>query len=81
MNKNKIWTKGHVIKEFKVFPEDRGGDFLDIGLQLGYIKYYEDIIDPALHVDISLNDTHSLINKIPIRSGNLVRIKLKHTIY
>ena len=44
MNKKKIWTKGHVIKEFKVFPENRGGNFLDIGLQLGYIKYYEDII-------------------------------------
>ena len=56
MNKNKIWTKGHVIKEFKVFPEDRGGNFLDIGLQLGYIKYYEDIIDPALHVEISVVD-------------------------
>ena len=39
MNKNKIWTKGHVIKEFKVFPEDRGGNFLDVGLQLGYVKY------------------------------------------
>ncbi len=78
MNKNKIWTKGHVIKEFKVFPEDRGGDFLDIGLQLGYIKYYEDIIDPALHVELSIIDALGIINKLPVRSGSAVLLKYQH---
>jgi len=78
MNKNKIWTKGHVIKEFKVFPENRGGNFLDIGLQLGYIKYYEDIIDPALHVEISVIDALGIINKLPVRSGSGVLLKYEH---
>jgi hypothetical protein len=78
MNKKKIWTKGHVIKEFKVFPENRGGNFLDIGLQLGYIKYYEDIIDPALHVEISVVDALGIINKLPVRSGSAVLLKYEH---
>ena len=78
MNKNKIWTKGHVLKEFKVFPEDRGGDFLEMGLQLGYIKYYEDIIDPALHVEISVLDAFGLINKLPVRSGSALLLKYEH---
>ena len=78
MNKNKIWTKGHVIKEFKVFPEDRGGNFLDVGLQLGYVKYYEDIIDPALHVEISVIDALGIINKLPVRSGSAVLLKFEH---
>ena len=78
MNKNKIWTKGHVIKEFKVFPDDRNGDYLDIGLQLSYIKYYEDVIDPALHVEISVLDALGIINKLPVRSGSGVLLKYEH---
>ena len=78
MNKNVLWTKGHVIKEFKVFPDDRGGDYVDLGLQLSYIKYYEDVIDPSLHVEISVLDAFGIINKLPIRSGSAVRLKYAH---
>ena len=78
MNKNVLWTKGHVIKEFKVFPDDRGGDYVDVGLQLSYIKYYEDVIDPSLHVEISVLDAFGIINKLPIRSGSVVRLKYTH---
>ena len=78
MNKNVIWTKGHIIKEFKVYPDDRNGDYIELGPQLGYIKYYEDIIDPSLHVEISVIDAMGLINKIPIRSGSAVRLKYTH---
>ena len=78
MNKNKIWTKGHVIKEFKVFPDDRGGDFLELGPQLSYVKYYEDILDPSIHVDISVLDAMGIINKLPVRSGSGVKIRYEH---
>ena len=78
MNKNVLWTKGHVIKEFKVFPDDRGGDYVDVGLQLSYIKYYEDVIDPSLHVEISVIDALGIINKLPIRSGSAVRLRYQH---
>ncbi len=78
MNKDKIWTKGHKIKEFKVFPDDRGGDYLELAPQLSFIKYYEDIIDPSIHVEISVLDALGLINKLPIRSGSGVRLRYDH---
>ena len=78
MNKNVIWTKGHIIKEFTIFPDDRNGDFLELAPQLGYIKYYEDIIDPSLHVEISVVDTTGLIGKLPVRSGSAVKLKYSH---
>ena len=78
MNKNKIWTKGHVIKEFKVFPDDRGGDFVEMAPQLSYIKYYEDVVDPSIHVDIDVTDALGLINKLPIRSGSGVKLRYAH---
>ena len=78
MNKNKIWTKGHVIKEFKVFPDDRGGDSLELAPQLSYIKYYEDVVDPSIHVDIFVLDALGLINKLPIRSGSGVKLRYEH---
>ena len=76
MNKEVIWTKGHKLEAVDLVNES--GDSFDLKYQVSFIKYWEDVIDPALHVDVTLNDTHSLINKIPIRSGNLVRIQLKH---
>ena len=78
MNKNKIWTKGHIIKEFKVFPDDRDGDFIELGPQLSYIKYYENVVDPSIHVDISVVDAMGLINKLPIRSGSGVKLRYEH---
>ena len=78
MNKNKIWTKGHEIKEFKVFPDDRGGDFVEMAPQLSYVKYYEDVVDPSIHVDISVIDALGLINKLPVRSGSGVKLKYEH---
>ena len=78
MNKNKIWTKGHEIKEFKVFPDDRGGDFVEMAPQLSYVKYYEDVVDPSIHVDISVTDALGLINKLPVRSGSGVKLKYEH---
>ena len=78
MNKNKIWTKGHVIKEFKIFPDDRDGDFIELAPQLSYIKYYEDVVDASIHVDVSVIDAMGLINKLPVRSGSGVKLRYEH---
>ncbi len=76
MSQNQLWTKGHKIEAVDLVSEE--GKSFDLKYQVGFIKYYEDVIDPAIHVDISIQDTNGLINKIPIRGGNLVRVKLKH---
>ena len=78
MNKNVIWTKGHKIKEFFVFPDDRGGDFVDLIGQIAFVKYFEDVIDPSLHVEISMLDPFGVINSLPVRSGSSVILKIEH---
>mgnify|MGYP006240216241 FL=1 len=77
MKKNVLWTKGHKIKSFEVFPDNSGNRFNMLG-QISFVKYFEDVIDPSLHMDITIADTNGLINKIPIRSGTAVIIELEH---
>ena len=77
MNRNVLWTKGHKILSFEVFT-DKGGESVNMLGQIGFIKYFEDVVDPSLHVDITIFDTNGLINKLPIRSGSVVKLQLTH---
>ena len=77
MNRNVLWTKGHKILSFEVFT-DKGGESVNMLGQIGFVKYFEDVVDPSLHVDITIFDTNGLINKLPIRSGSVVKLQLTH---
>ncbi len=77
MNRNVLWNKGHKIVSFEVFTDEEGQSVNMLG-QVGFIKYFEDVVDPSLHVDITIFDTNGLINKLPIRSGSIVKIQLTH---
>jgi len=79
MNKNVIWTKGHKIKDFNLFPRgERGGDFVNLLGQIQFVKYYEDVIDPSIHVEITVVDPFGIINQAPVRSGSEVSLKMEH---
>ena len=78
MNKKKLWTKGTKIERFDVVPIDKEGDFLNMLGQITFFKYYEDVFDPSVHVTIQCSDTFGFLNKLPIRSGAAVNIKLSH---
>jgi hypothetical protein len=79
MNKQVIWTKGHKIKDFFLFPRgERGGDYVNLLGQIGFVKYYEDVIDPSIHVEISVVDPFGIINQAPVRSGSEVSLKMEH---
>ena len=77
MNRNVLWTKGHKVLSFEVFTDGEGESVNMLG-QIGFIKYFEDVVDPSLHVDITIFDTNGLINKLPIRSGSVVKLQLTH---
>ena len=77
MNRNVLWTKGHKLLSFEVFT-DKGGKSMNMLGQVNFIKYFEDVVDPSLHMDITIADTNGLINKLPIRSGSVVKIQLTH---
>ena len=77
MNRNVLWTKGHKLLSFEVFTDKEGKSVNMLG-QVNFIKYFEDVVDPSLHMDITISDTNGLINKLPIRSGSVVKIQLTH---
>ena len=79
MNKQVIWTKGHKIKDFNLFPRgERGGDFVNLLGQIQFVKYYEDVVDPSIHVEITVVDPFGIINQAPVRSGSEVSLKMEH---
>jgi len=79
MNKKVIWTKGHKIKDFFLFPRgERGNDYVNMLGQIQFVKYYEDVIDPSIHVEIAIVDPFGIINSAPVRSGSEVLLKLEH---
>ena len=77
MKRNVLWTKGHKLLSFEVFT-DKGGKSANMLGQVNFVKYFEDVVDPSLHVDITIADTNGLLNKLPIRSGSVVKIQLSH---
>ena len=79
MNKQVIWTKGHKIKDFFLFPRgERGGDYVNLLGQIQFVKYYEDVVDPSIHVEITVVDPFGIINQAPVRSGAEVSLKMEH---
>ncbi len=77
-NRNKNWTKGHQIKRFDVVSLDKGKTNGNLLGQLMFLKYYEDVVDPAIHCQILIADTYGFMNEIPIRSGCPVSIEITH---
>ena len=79
MSKQVIWTKGHKIKDFFLFPRgERGGDYVNLLGQIQFVKYYEDVVDPSIHVEITVVDPFGIINQAPVRSGAEVSLKMEH---
>ena len=79
MNKQVIWTKGHKIRDFFLFPRgERGNNYVNLLGQIQFVKYYEDVIDPSIHVEITVVDPFGIINQAPVRSGSEVSLKLEH---
>ena len=75
-NSGKVWSKGHFLERFDVIS--LGGVQQDMRGQYGIIKYYEDITDPTIHVEILVTDTNGIMEKLPIRSGSSVNLELSH---
>ena len=75
-NKNKVWSKGHFLERFDVTSLE--GVQQDMRGQYGMIKYYEDITDPTIHVEILVTDTNGIMEKLPIRTGSSINLELSH---
>jgi len=77
-DEGKIWTSGHKIERFDIIPLEEGGDFINMLGQVMFVKYYEDVIDAAIHVEVLISDTYGWLNEAPIRSGCPVNLTISH---
>ena len=68
---NKIWTRGHKVTKFEI-------DGYDMIPQFGILRYYEDIIDAAIHMEVMIVDTTGFKSHIPIVSGIKAKVEIKH---
>ena len=78
MNKGVVWTKGHKIKEVFIFPDATSDEAVNLIGQIQFIKYYENVVDPSIHVEITFADTFGSLDKFRIRSGSTVRLVVSH---
>ena len=78
MNKGVVWTKGHKIKEVFIFPDATSDEAVNLIGQIRFIKYFENVVDPSIHVEITFADTFGSLDKFRIRSGSTVRLVVSH---
>lgn len=67
---------GSAIKEFTISGA-KGGKPVDFSTKTSGIKYFEDILDPTIHVDMGIQDALGQFNKVPVRSGNKVKLVIE----
>ena len=67
---------GSKIIVFEIFPPD-GGTPLDFSLQTDGIKFYEDVTDTSVHLEVGILDVFGRYNSLPVRSGNKVVIEIE----
>ena len=77
MAKKSLWSTGHTLKKFDIIPAG-GGQPTNLMGQVAGIKYYEDVIDSSIHVEIFCYDTYGFLNEMPIRSGMTVHLAVEH---
>ena len=77
-NKGLVWTKGHKIKEIFVFPDATSDDAVNLIGQIQFIKYFENVVDPSIHVEITMADTSGSLDRFRIRSGSTIKLTLSH---
>ena len=78
MNKGVVWTKGHKIKEVFIFPDATSDEAVNLIGQIRFVKYFENVVDPSIHVEITFADTFGSLDKFRIRSGSTVRLVVSH---
>ena len=67
---------GSTLKKLSISGPN-GGSPVDFTQQTNSIKYFEDITDPTIHVDLGIQDALGRFNKVPVRSGNKVKFEIE----
>ena len=68
---------GSQIKDFTISSPDGKDKPFDFSLQSNGIRYYEDVTDTSTHMDIGIIDIFGRYDKVPVRAGNEMKIKIE----
>jgi len=65
------------LKPVEIAIESLSGDSISLTGSTFSIDYFEDILEPAVTMQITLNGSYNLVSELPIRGGEKVNIELE----
>ena len=65
------------LKPVEIAIESLSGDSVSLTGSTFSIDYFEDILEPAVTMQITLNGSYNLVSELPIRGGEKVNIELE----
>ena len=65
------------LKPVEIAIESLSGDSISLTGSTFSIDYFEDILEPAVTMQITLNGSYNLVSELPIRGGEKVSIELE----
>ena len=67
---------GSITKKFTI-SGPKSGKSVDFSTKTSGFRYFEDIFDPSIHVDMGIQDALGQFNKVPVRSGNKAKLEIE----
>ena len=65
------------LKPVEIAIESLSGDSISLTGSTFSIDYFEDILEPAITMQITLNGSYNLVSELPIRGGEKVNVELE----
>ena len=65
------------LKPVEIAIESLSGDSISLAGSTFSIDYFEDILEPAVTMQLTLNGSYNLVSELPIRGGEKVNIELE----
>ena len=65
------------LKPVEIAIESLSGDSISLTGSTFSIDYFEDILEPAVTMQITLNGSYNLVSELPIRGGEKVNVELE----
>ena len=65
------------LKPVDIAIESKTGESIDLSTSTVFIDYFEDILEPTVSMQITLNGSYNLISELPIQGGEKVNIELE----
>ena len=65
------------LKPVEISIESKTGESVDLSSSTVFMDYFEDILEPTVSMQITLNGSYNLISELPIQGGEKVNVELE----